>query len=124
VSHTPGPWTFDYLYDHLLVSDEHGRAVADLGPGQADPPVDEQVANARLIAAAPELLEALDPDICLTCGEHHTERVLSRNQGDGRPIETSWASTEDGHAYRARRNFPTDWADIARAAIAKARGES
>jgi hypothetical protein len=52
--HTPGPWRFDY--DGLLIvsSSANGREVASI-----DSISIEQDADARLIATAPELLEAL-----------------------------------------------------------------
>lgn len=55
--HTPGPWH--------IVTDEHGNTeiitdsrpyICTVAPGKCE---DVTVANARLIAAAPELLEAL-----------------------------------------------------------------
>ena len=53
-SHTPGPWE---LRGSRLVTDPHGVVIAEHisanGPGTPE-------ANARLIAAAPELLEALE----------------------------------------------------------------
>ena len=54
--HTPGPWTTERLngsdWGHLVhIGDE-----LDVLVQNADP--DEELANARLIAAAPELLEA------------------------------------------------------------------
>lgn len=60
--HTPGPWALDddgFVYgEGFIVSDPHSSPEIDL---------DEREANARLIAAAPELLAALewaldDPD--------------------------------------------------------------
>jgi hypothetical protein len=56
--HTPGPWRF---HDELILAGGHGRQGKTLAesPGQfhweTDP---EWFANARLIAAAPELLAA------------------------------------------------------------------
>ena len=55
-AHTPGPW-FVQESDHadtgLLIKPIPGQVVAECDP------VPEMEANARLIAAAPELLEAL-----------------------------------------------------------------
>lgn len=53
--HTPGPWTVDLPWalknsGHYIVMAEN-TPIADCGPNRAS--------NARLIAAAPELLEAL-----------------------------------------------------------------
>lgn len=55
VKHTPGPWQIE---DHgsLYVSTMHPVPVFELVPLVGLP--DEHRANARLIAAAPELLEA------------------------------------------------------------------
>jgi len=48
--HTPGPWHVDTYCGKQAVLDEHSGVVAERVPKQAD---------AALIAAAPELLEAL-----------------------------------------------------------------
>ena len=57
---TPGPWTIKYAYNVMA----GGRAVANAGIHSNncdDRRVEEEnKANARLIAAAPELLEALE----------------------------------------------------------------
>ena len=52
MSHTPGPWKVDRPYIRGA-----GRAIASLEPGRNE---GEDAANARLIAAAPELYEALE----------------------------------------------------------------
>jgi len=59
--HTPGPWTFDHDGEAMFVyrdavSDDDCESICDLCKHQPD---DLQLANARLIAAAPDLLEAL-----------------------------------------------------------------
>jgi hypothetical protein len=59
--HTPAPWIYEY--DHL-----HGDASVEIGDRRFVVQIDainggtedEQIANARLIAAAPEMLEALE----------------------------------------------------------------
>lgn len=53
--HTPGPWTVD---DNGFIYDYAGNTIAD--PHCSDIDLDEREANARLIAAAPELLNALE----------------------------------------------------------------
>jgi hypothetical protein len=65
--HTPGPWAsvHDADGDYLIMSPESGRFIAVT---YTDAEQDE--ANARLIAAAPEMLEAL-------------ERILPSLQGTG-----------------------------------------
>lgn len=59
--HTPGPWfaptpTYRTFYVEARIGNRMLQEVASCGP-TADPA--QQAANARLIAAAPELLEAL-----------------------------------------------------------------
>jgi len=58
--HTPGPWTFDCSPSSTIVwSDECGRSreICKVTP-RGEVTGSEGEANARLIAAAPELLEA------------------------------------------------------------------
>lgn len=57
--HTPGPWSVERHphSGHPLVAGEGEYVVADCGNGEIETASEE--ANARLIAAAPELLEAL-----------------------------------------------------------------
>lgn len=62
--HTPGPWAQDGGSKRLIWGECDGRdvLVADLavpGISKARPTLDEQLANARLIAAAPDMLAAL-----------------------------------------------------------------
>ena len=60
-AHTPGPWHEGDLEEsgNILITDEQGVTVATCWQQPLDPPewVD---ANARLISAAPTLLEALE----------------------------------------------------------------
>lgn len=53
IKHSPGPWRIDGGY-HLV--SQNGIEIATLSKG--DDFEDEQQANARLLSAAPELLEA------------------------------------------------------------------
>ncbi len=85
MTHTPGPWTFDanelggsypiYPPDSYLtpwIAEAKGPHV---GPNN----LDEVLANARLIAAAPELLEALQgltEIIGLTAIKHESQRDI------------------------------------------------
>jgi hypothetical protein len=55
--HTPGPWVID-PNDNLIVMAEDVRVVADCAHALAMGAMEAE-SNARLIAAAPELLEAL-----------------------------------------------------------------
>lgn len=54
--HTPGPWKVAAA--SLDVWEDGGYTICEVYPPSANSP--EKVANARLIAAAPELLEALE----------------------------------------------------------------
>lgn len=60
--HTPRPWLFDEGRDaittHNRITNGETR-IATVELGWAEPLESEQIANARLIAAAPDLLEAL-----------------------------------------------------------------
>lgn len=56
-NHTPGPW--ENMEHSDVVMSQSGWVVAQGGPiGGSRPPDNEAFANARLIAAAPDLLEA------------------------------------------------------------------
>jgi hypothetical protein len=104
-SHTPGPWT-DQSIDHSQwgVYDARGRVVAQaqqIKPLPEDLKQVERTANARLIAAAPELLEALE----------EAENALADYV---QTIEKTGASLNYGRAVLLR----------ARAAIAKAEGRT
>jgi hypothetical protein len=53
MAHTPGPWRYGELSECILT--ERGHCVASI----AESDLDARQANARLMAAAPDLLEAL-----------------------------------------------------------------
>jgi hypothetical protein len=56
--HTPGPWSFHPTEGaNFSIGISGGRHVADCSRN-ANIPTEEKAANARLIAAAPDLLEA------------------------------------------------------------------
>ena len=57
--HTPGPWRI--TTDFIGVYDKDARCIADMDSESAhEIGYDESLANARLIAAAPDLLAALE----------------------------------------------------------------
>ena len=60
--HTRGPWIFDTIND-AITTEERKRTsktrIATVHLGWAEPFESEQFANAQLITAAPDLLEAL-----------------------------------------------------------------
>ena len=59
-THTPGPWKILGQNDPTQVRSVEGKFIADCGFGPAaSPRMSEAKANARLVAAAPELLGAL-----------------------------------------------------------------
>ena len=91
--HTPGPWSYTMDKERgwdFKVTDDHGKTAIVSGCGCCDSPWVSCEADARLIAAAPEMLEAL-------------ENLLKVHEGEG------------GTQHNA--------ADMAQAAIAKAKGE-
>lgn len=63
MKHTPGPWNISSA--NLYAVNARGRGIAtahgtdDVNYSDFFPPTEEAAANARLIAAAPDLLEAL-----------------------------------------------------------------
>jgi hypothetical protein len=107
---TPGPWAHreggSYCGDtgrYEILSDDDGWVVAST-IGDVSDLYPQEEANARLMAAAPELFEALD-DILIHC----LADIEAEEQRD-EPNERALA------VYRARR-------DRANVALAKARGE-
>lgn len=60
--HTPGPWVVSANSPFLVRAgdDTTGRHIAHAGPASYHPSFEVDEPNARLIAAAPELLEALE----------------------------------------------------------------
>ena len=104
--HTPGPWRLD-PDDLGLVLDPEGSPIQTAGPnsltgdGQA-------YANARLIASAPELLEAV------RAGGRYSE-ALRRYQGHGVRGEVIPGTDELERLFM-------DWHDKGHAALAKAEG--
>jgi len=79
VTHTPGPWVLDTTWG--IVRDERGTAeVCAIHAGRTGKPAEAQ-ANARLIAAAPEMFELL---------EWAVKRVVLENEERGNPILLAW----------------------------------
>jgi hypothetical protein len=68
--HTQGPWTLDVTRS-IIRDEHHGRKIVTLNDdGQFAFHQDEMHANARLIAAAPELLGALTAVLANVCQAH------------------------------------------------------
>jgi hypothetical protein len=102
--HTPGPWKANGNGVHRGTS---CVAIA-YDPSVASGVTDVTVSNARLIAAAPDLLEA--------CNAHWTFASHAENCGDCE----EWGS---GNCAEGSRLFTEAWR-LTGPAIAKARGES
>ncbi len=101
--HTPGPWFVDHKSPFLVRAgdDIDGRHIAHIGPANYTPRFDVDEPNAKLIAAAPDLLDALEGMLEIYgVREQHMSR------------EPFASSTE------------VDCCNQARAAIARARGEA
>jgi hypothetical protein len=98
-THTPGPWTLSPHGIPYVNCGEHGPAY---GPIVMAGPIEEMMANARLIAAAPDLLAELG----------RAAGALTEAAKLLRPTLKGCADIMDNHAA------------IARAAIAKATGEA
>ena len=97
---TPGPWEYQEksdAYTHIVRA-AGNRFICSMGQSMKP----EYEANARLIAAAPEMAEALKA-LADECAEY--VRINNLHSNDGSPATT--------HSMRR-----------ARAALAKARGES
>ena len=105
--HTPGPWYADKIQDRAafnIFTPGQCTALLTLEPGKydgADPRVGSVEANARLIAAAPDLLEALRA--LLAVAPYHAPGAAHGVMG-----------AEERHASAIK---------AARAAIAKAEGK-
>jgi hypothetical protein len=76
-THTPGPWQMDDEHFEDVYAESGELVVAAYPFVDAKRPegerIAEQKANARLIAAAPELLEALDLALGLSKGKYSPE---------------------------------------------------
>lgn len=96
-NHTPGPWTIREGVTPITVVGANGEALYH----ESDKRLPSVIGDARLIAAAPELLEAL---------EGLMGPVIFGSQTD-REILCDWGTSGMEHVTRAR------------AAIAKVKGE-
>jgi len=84
--HTPGPWRFASDVNEVQTSDDYS-AIAWIAPSTSS--VAEYEANARLIAAAPELLSVLRMALGQTAipatfpmWAAHAEIAIARVEGD------------------------------------------
>lgn len=69
--HTPGPWIVETMPDNTPYIESNAGSICSMGPCDDDREgwvaANQDVANSRLIAAAPELLEALQDCERLLC---------------------------------------------------------
>lgn len=104
---TPGPWAVRYDYVVQAPSFDDGRLVPVAQPYGVNSDGTDLFANARLIAAAPELYEALDQLL--------TDMLIAQgNMRDAAKHDPRWEGCAEAIQPRV---------DAARAALAKARGE-
>lgn len=101
--HTPGPWDIhgDFKEIHPLVDEDGLKVIADIDPDNTH--LEESKANAALIAAAPDMLEALQ----------YAKEALKDIMG----------ASDNGECYSAKElnNIFGYVVEKARAAIAKAK---
>ena len=89
MSHTPGPWINDETLGVTYSPD--GRPIMTAGSGCVTPSAKEGQANARLIAAAPDLLAACahmlatwgsdDEDEIIACRDAAREAITKATKG-------------------------------------------
>ena len=65
--HTPGPWSYNGATD-IHAGESSGFTICEIYPSDSKTRMGK--ANARLIAASPELLEALDGILAITDRDH------------------------------------------------------
>jgi hypothetical protein len=77
-AHTPGPWRIDRRGSHNPLIETDGLTVAEV-LDDCHPDAEQQEANARLIAAAPELLAACQAaiDAAVEYGGWHGDYTLA-----------------------------------------------
>ena len=85
MSATPGPWAIDWNVSRLdIYGGDERTLVASLRRSALSPKVDEAArANARLIAAAPELHEVADELFSIVAEERECYLESHRNQATG-----------------------------------------
>ena len=95
IKHTPGPWLFDEERDAITT---HNRIttgktrIATVELGWAEPFESEQIANARLIAATPDLLEALQ----------NIAEYWNQDQNETAMADACWHAIHTAHAAIAK----------------------
>lgn len=97
VEYSEGPWAVDHSEHELVVVDRNGRFICN-PHGKS---VGQQIDNATLIAAAPDILEALTVLMDRVtrhdgCSRYGIDDVNAWNQGQKavKKATGSWATTE------------------------------
>jgi hypothetical protein len=119
--HTPGPWQVEDSSDWMDIVDADGDLIAEIEPGECEK------GNAQLIAAAPELLEALKAVLLFHSGSHWDDAKQAEWQRLG-ALLLGEPKFRDYHYARGSMT-PTSFeattsvlCDMIRTAIAKATG--
>lgn len=116
--HTPGPWSYWSGYNHVDKFDSEVTAEGgDIVIARYNSLIEEGEANAKLIAAAPDLLDALDK--MLDNEEQRDFEKWLRSKapsGDCSDVQSQWLESSD------YEDFLESW-KLQIAAIAKARGD-
>lgn len=105
---TPGPWEVDQYGDVIANGEDVAHVVSTIG---------DYIATSRLVAAAPELYQALEKACKET--EHfqfETWLVTECPSGDCEEVQRKWLESSD------YKDFIDEWRDQLDA-LAKARGE-
>jgi len=113
--HTPGPWSVEQnTYGSIVCKD--GKSMIAIWPEGLGGPSFPHEANARLVAAAPELLEALITKV-KDAEQRSFEDWLEFNSpsGDHEAVQRQWLASND------YRGFIGEWREQLDA-IAKATG--
>ena len=80
-NHTPGPWI--HHVDDNIITDSTGRKLIEWQSRSTNVQISVRDANARLIAAAPDLLETLQGILCViynACDIDEYEKLIKEMQ--------------------------------------------
>ena len=99
--HTPGPWTVDPKTLAVYAPDRHGHAAAVRAAecGRTLLPADEIRANAALVAAAPDLLAALQAWLA---SDRADQSIIAGHDVDGHPLNAAGVARVKARAAIAR----------------------
>lgn len=112
IAHTPGPWHVGPDSNGRIIYDDTGWAIADAKLFHGNRKSGEDVHNARLIAAAPELLEAA----IAACAYDDAIRSCANDPG----LMSSFCTAKGDNLDTLYER----WQTLSRAAIAKVIGSA